>query len=342
MIEKFKEFKDTLSERIRSPFIGSFIITWSIIHWKVYALFLFNQENITITERIELIENYLFEETIWRLFIGPIFITLILLVAYAFLNAIGLVIKLGYDNWASPVIQSILNNKNIIEKPKYDRIKREYAFLKKNYDDDKDKLFKTEQDYKNLITTHENFKKSAFEGTIINDISAVMNKNTEWENLHFYPNSQTGYEIFKCDIEGFHLKDGKTIKLENIKIAQNGKILTFDKVIDGKYISNYLIRDEDSNYHGIENDNIKITYRKKKNNSIIINSAKYKSEENFIDAKSTLQRLVDNNITKIEISNETMGGDPGYGKPKILNVVYTIGTIQSNQTIHEGSALEIK
>lgn len=341
MLEKFKEFKDTLSERVRSPFIGSFLITWSIIHWKVYALFLFNEENITITERVDLIENYLYEETIWRLFIGPIFITLILLVAYAFLNAIGLAIKLGYDNWASPVIQSILNNKNIVEKPKYDRIKREYAFLKKNYDDDKDKLFKTEQDYKSLINTHENFQKSAYEGTLLNDISAVMNKNIEWENLHTYPNFQTGYEVFKCDIDGFHLPDGKTIKLENIKIAQNGKILTFDKVIEGKFISNYLIRDEESNYHGIENGNVKITYRKKKQNSIVIDSAKYISENNFIDVTILIQQLVDAGNTEFIINNELMRGEPGLGKPKIFEIRYTNNGIISSNTYHEGAKVKL-
>lgn len=340
MLEKFKEFRDTLSERVRSPFIGSFIITWSLVHWKIYALFLFSQESITISERIGLIESYLAEKTFSQLFIYPALITLGLLLAYSVLNAIGLAIKLGYDNWASPAIQNILNNNNIVQKPKYDRVKRENALLKKNYEVDKEKLLETERATKNTEQSFLDFQKRSYEGQLINDITHVMSKQTNWENLHIYPDGRTGREIFHCDIDGFHLKDGKNIKIENIKIAQNGKILTFDKIFDEKIVSNYLIRDHENNYHGVENGDTKISYRKKKSDSIIINSAKYKYENNFIDVKPIIQNLVDNNIIKFVISNETMGGDPGHANPKTFEMDYIINNVAHHISMNEGQTFE--
>lgn len=342
MLEKFKEFKETLSERIRSPFIGSFIITWSVLHWKIFALFLFEQEDIKIQERISSIEKYISSKDSCQLFFNPILITLGLLLAYSVLNAIALAIKLGYDNWASPAIQSILYNKNIVEKTKYDKIKKQYSELRKEYDDDKDKRINAEKEAKDLSVSFETYRKNSFEVTPLSSITAVLNTDIEWENFHKYPDGQEGLETFKCDNSGFKLNDGRTLKLENIKVSPNGKILSFDKIVDDKVLPNFLIQDSEFNYHGIENDNIQITYRKKKANKVIVNSAKYYCENNFIDVTDIIQRLADNNKLEFIITNELMGGDPGFNKKKEFSIDYIINGTQTSLTAHENNTVKLQ
>jgi hypothetical protein len=335
MLEKFKEFKDTLSERIKSPFVGSFIITWSVLHWKIFALFLFEQEDIKIDDRISKIETYLSGKGFCDLFITPALITLGILLLYSLLNAAGLVIKLIYDNWASPGIQSLLYNKNIIEKPKYDRIKRQYAEVKKEHDEDKDRRIKAEQETKESAMHLEAYKKNSFEVTSASDITHALSSNFEWQNVHVYPDGQTDSETFHTDPSGFTLKDGSKIKIQNIKITPNGKILTFDKIIGDKTIPNTLIRDSDFNYHGVELENIKISYCKVLRSTIVIESAKYTSENNYIDVKNVIQKLLDTNTHEFEVSNHLMGGDPGVGKQKHLNVIYSKDGKSASSTVPE-------
>lgn len=342
MLEKLKEFKDTLSERVKSPFIGSLIITWSLIHWKIFAFFIFEQGDLTFSERISNIEEYISTKGFSGLFVWPILITLGVLVVYGVLNAIGLIIKLLYDNWASPIIQSKLYNTNIIEKPKYEKLKRELSAIKKKYDEDKENYFNSEKESREIKNHFESFKSRSFEGAIVNDITGALTKDVEWENFHTYPDGRTGSEIFKTDLDGFQMPNGMNIKIDNIKITPNGKILAFDKIIDGEAHNNYLIRDNDFNYHGIEDENIRITYRRKTVQNIKINSANYRSEGNFIEVTELIQKIVDRKLAEFQITNETMKGDPGHGKPKNLDISYALEGVQFRHVVPEGAKLNVK
>ncbi len=343
MLEKLKEFKETFSERIRSPFIGSLIITWSLIHWKIYALILYAQKDITITERIDGIEKYMSSKCFYGLVVCPILITLVILLVYNVLNAVGLTIKLLYDNWASPFIQEKLYNKNIIEKPKYEKLKREYSTLRNEYEKEKENFINTENQSRNLIERFETFKKGSFEANLTDDITHAFNANIQWENSYTLPNGTTGLEIFTCEKNSFNISNGKKFRIENIRLTPNGKILSFDKIIDNIAHPNYLIRDGELNYYGIEDKNTKIIYRKKQTKRIIIDSAIYKSDENYITVTPIIQRLVDNNIFEFTVSNELMSGDPGRGKPKTIDIQYTIdGASPTSLSGHENSTLKIE
>lgn len=342
MLDKLKEFKETFSERVRSPFIGSLIITWSLIHWKIYALFFFEQTDISISDRISGIEEYLKTQDSCDLIVSPIFITLGVLLLYNFLNALGLIVKLLYDNWASPYIQEKLYNKNIIEKPKYEKLKREYNTIKSDYDDDKEKFIASEEERRNIKTAFDNYKNSGFEGTLLNDITGAMQSNIQWVNFFTLPDGKSGSEIFTCDNNGFNLLDGKKFKIENIKITPNGKILSFNKVIDGVSHPNFLIRDSAVNYYGVEDEKTLVVYKKMKDKRIAITQALYKCDNNFIDVTSTVQKLVDNGIIEFKVTNELMGGDPGYEKQKLFIANYNIDGKPTSLSAHEGSTVKIE
>lgn len=114
------------------------MITCSIIHWRIYILFFYIDKELSIRDRIREIETYLDNQTFYDLMIRPTWITFAALLSYSVLNGLGLVIKLAYDQWISPYIQKVLYNKNIIEKSRYEKLKREYDSQKKDYDLDKE------------------------------------------------------------------------------------------------------------------------------------------------------------------------------------------------------------
>lgn len=340
IVGNFKEFKDTLSERIRSPFVGSFFITWSVINWKLLALMFYEQKDITINERILCIEGYIASKNILDLFVFPVLITLALLIIYTILNAIGLAIKLGYDNWVSPLIQNILYNKNIIEKPKYERIKRQYTQLKQELDENKEKLFIAEKEVRTTLSSLERQNNNSIETTQLNDITAAFDQNLQWENDYKFSDGRSGSEVFKPDKRGFLLNDGKILKIENIRTTPNGKILIFNKIVDGKPNLNYLVRDGNNNFYGIEGVSTRVVYRLLNKYGIIIYSAKYFCENNYIDVTYKIRNLIRDNIIEFTVTNELMGGDPGLGKPKMLKVEYSIGLTRSTITINENSILK--
>jgi hypothetical protein len=336
MLDSLKDFKETLSERLKSPFIGSFMITWSLYHWRIYLFLLYSENNIKLQERVDKIASYLGLQNFKTLILYPILLTLCLLIVYSLLNAIGLAIKLSYENWISPFIQKCLNNPNIIEKSKYEKLKRQYSAVKKELDEITDKSISTEKSLKELETNFTGFRNKAFEGELHQEITALWAKDVFWENYYKYPDGSTGREIFTCEKDGFKFEDGTLIKLENIRTTRDGKFLTFDKVVDGKTMNNSLVRDNQGNYYGIENNNIIINYRKLLNPHIVIKSALYGANDKFVDVTQKVSELATSNL-EIPANNE-FWGDPIPGVPKTLEIKYTLNGATKELQIKEGNS----
>src|SRR5688500_11861442 len=190
MLEKFKEFRDTISERVKSPFIGSLMITWGIWHWKVLAYLIYSEENLTISSRVAKVQDYLSQQNTCTLLWYPIFTTIGVLLGYSILNALGLGIKLMYDNWVSQYLQMLFNNNNITPKWKYDKLKRQYTSTQKEYDEDKEKYFEGDNERRKIKSEYEQYRKKSFAGVIPDNVSSAFDPNYSWENIHTYPDGK--------------------------------------------------------------------------------------------------------------------------------------------------------
>lgn len=78
----------------------------------------------------------------------------------------------------------------------------------------------------------------------------------------------------------------------------------------------------------------------KRDNSITIHSATYGVDGTFVDVTSKVKELVMENIREIPSSNE-LGGDPIYGKRKILEINFSIDGNKRTRTAIEGSILKL-
>jgi hypothetical protein len=77
-------------------------------------------------------------------------------------------------------------------------------------------------------------------------------------------------------------------------------------------------------------------------NEIVIHSAKYFYEKNWINVTSQIRELVQNNIFEFTINNDLMGGDPYYGKIKTLEIDYTINDIRKKIVEKEKKTIRLK
>lgn len=75
---------------------------------------------------------------------------------------------------------------------------------------------------------------------------------------------------------------------------------------------------------------------------LVIHSAKYYYEKNWINVTDKIKELINNNIFEFTISNDLMGGDPCWGKPKTLEIDYTIDGINKKATAVEKTTIKFK
>lgn len=76
--------------------------------------------------------------------------------------------------------------------------------------------------------------------------------------------------------------------------------------------------------------------------NIIIHSAKYFCEKNWLNVTSKIKELVASNIFEFTISNDLMGGDPFWNKQKVLDIECTINGIKKKISAVENTTMKIE
>lgn len=85
-----------------------------------------------------------------------------------------------------------------------------------------------------------------------------------------------------------------------------------------------------------------INQQEQNNKTIQIHSAIYRFEKSFIDVTNKTRELLSNGINEIKITNDTMGGDPFYGKPKTLEIDLTINGTRKKISGNEKELLKVE
>ncbi len=138
MIKKtLNSFTENINQKLKNPFLGTFIIIWIIRNWEfVYSLFFFDSET-KLNSRIEKIKmffkDYGFAEIL--ITVGLTFLTLV--VTYAFLNLSRLIINF-FEKIITPKVYEITDKSSIVLKEDYDNLKIEINRLESKIQDERD------------------------------------------------------------------------------------------------------------------------------------------------------------------------------------------------------------
>lgn len=147
MKDKLKELYSGFRERLKSPFIITFIIVWTIKHWKlVYLVFNFGS-SYNAEQRLSIIITQIGDETNIELFWIPLGLALCSFLGYLAISWLYELINTTYNLWARTLIYYWFDKRKIVEKTLYDDLNKDYSKLNADFKTIENDLFDLESDY---------------------------------------------------------------------------------------------------------------------------------------------------------------------------------------------------
>ncbi len=184
-------------------------------------------------------------------------------------KTIGLGIKLLYENWASPYIQKLLYNKNIVEKQLYEKTLKAFNRVSNELADKESSFRVVNDELNNLNGVFKNYKYNSIE-TKYMPLKNIFSEEFSWiSKFHHIDANKLEEEVFKINMNQMIIKDNEKIEVNIIKVSLDGMFLYFEKTLsNGSVLQNYLIKISPDCYEGIEGRNIRIQYSKLEKNKL--------------------------------------------------------------------------
>lgn len=356
-----EEMKDSVqnwfNDRLKNPYYAAVSAVWLITNRvSVFTIFNFSDEQ-TAEERLSIVHQQIKNKKIifetlekngchfglFQGFYGIILYSFIVgfftMIFFNYLNVFGKWSYNYFGKWANEMRRNISPLKWVL----VEEVEKEIENFKKTESElnskkieiktiqkENDELIasyaKIKLENQNTFVEIEKFKTelSQYKPKPISDITLTLDNKYIWRNSYILPDGSEGTELFNISQNGFLLKNGSKLTIDNFTSYLDGKIISFDKIIDDKRHPNLLVRDKEFNFHGTEDETTIIHYTKIVSPQIEIISARYFHDKSYLNVKSKLQKLVDKGKTKFLLTSETMEGDPSFGNPKKIEILYKI------------------
>lgn len=142
----FISFKDNIKQKTANPFFGTFILIWTIRHWKLlYTLFTIESYK-TLDDRIKIIEHYFIEESfIESLSWTTVWSFGILLATYTLLNVSRLIINF-FEKAVTPKVYQLTDKGDIVLKSEYNKLVNENEKLKGRLEKEREQKIKAQDE----------------------------------------------------------------------------------------------------------------------------------------------------------------------------------------------------
>lgn len=124
-------FKDNISQKAKNPFLGIYVIVWTIRNWElVYSVFNFD-DDVKRETKIAFIKNYFVENPfLANIFWNIVISTGVLIGTYLLLNLSRLIVNF-YDKIVSPWIYQITDKSSIVLKSDFQVLEHKNESLEK-------------------------------------------------------------------------------------------------------------------------------------------------------------------------------------------------------------------
>ncbi|MBS1619337.1 MAG: hypothetical protein JST76_12505, partial [Bacteroidetes bacterium] len=140
-MDTLKSLWEDFSERIKSPFVTSFIFVWSVKNWiLLYTIFNFDS-SYSLNSKTEFIKDYIAQHPV-KIFWGPLGLSIVAAISFYAMKSIFYGIDSFYENKIKIWIISIFNPKNLVLKADLETAYLKNAELLANADAER-KLFMT-------------------------------------------------------------------------------------------------------------------------------------------------------------------------------------------------------
>lgn len=300
-----KDIADEFRERITNPFFVALFFSWTILNWElVFILFNFDS-GTTLFTKIDCIKEYINmgDSHWWRLFCKPILFALGAILLFTLLKQVALGINLLITNTLQPLIYKITDERKIVTVDKHEKIKKQRRKLYEAYqtleEDHVGTLAETGKLRDEKIKAEE---KSIELQTKLDEIrtgfESLSKKHTlsgffegDWYNEYILSDGSSGEEVVAIKDGNKYFAGGKYFfNIDMIEVNREEKSLKFRKVgigSDKRNVVNDLKIISDSEYRGLEDRNIIITYTRAHSESVILNFIPVFSKNKIIVGEKT-------------------------------------------------------
>ncbi|HWY10524.1 MAG TPA: hypothetical protein VN026_04310 [Bacteroidia bacterium] len=222
MKEKLQEIYEGLKERLKSPFILTFILVWSIHHWRLlFHLFTFD-DDASQSEKYFYINSYFTDHNWNDLFWWPVFYATCSFIGYLIAALVFESITEIYDRWGRTAVLYAFNRNKTVKREeleatrtKLKEVEKSYFELDKMYSELETELQEIEGDLDEEVKNHDTLKQTherisyelqEHKNKLLREDEFIYHKTREalFQMLLFYGTEQNGKKI-KIKIQSLFL-----------------------------------------------------------------------------------------------------------------------------------------
>lgn len=144
-------FTNNISQKIKNPFLGTFIIVWITRNWQfVYSLFNFDSKT-NRESRLAIIKEFFKDYGIVEILVTIGYSLLVLVATYVFLNFSRLIVDF-FQEIVTPRISKLFNESNIVTREKYNILDTQVNQLETKFNKERESRLKAQNETESLET----------------------------------------------------------------------------------------------------------------------------------------------------------------------------------------------
>ncbi len=283
MSDVIKSIQDTIHERIKNPFAGTFLISWVLINWKlVFSVFNFDSTSSRYS-RLSVIELYINTAGYYDLLIHPFWATIVAIIVYQIASHFSLAIFAFFEKRITPWVYKKVDNSKLETKENYNRIARMNSVLREENEKWEKDVRENMDDIKRLTRISDEYEILKVESQAVNLELVSVKSRIEaqsldiaykfagiWKNSYKHPGMVWQSETFRITErleyvvqKGTDPKfDGVKFRIANVKYFEEHKKLSFTKTNDGRTATIELLLVNDKLAVGFEDENVQISFER--------------------------------------------------------------------------------
>lgn len=233
----FGDLKTTFNERIKNPFIASFILSWLASNWLIiYKLCTF-AERYSYDERVDILINYVHNHKWDKLTLTPLWHSIVIAACYIICSVVFNLMFNFYNSTLKAIINKWTKPEDNVTKEEHDYLNKQYDILRNEVNQlrrvkaaSKEEVDKIKQE----LETERGRTKGAQDGY------ANVNRSLE-KTKEEYEFFKVAYNKMKAEYDSVAILNGKIEgELRNTFIPSRAYIITFDKKLgDAKVSGDY-------------------------------------------------------------------------------------------------------
>jgi hypothetical protein len=215
--EKLQEIYEGLKERLKSPFILTFILVWSVHHWRLlFHLITFDSET-NQNEKFNYVNNYIIRHGWDEMFWTPVGYSILSFGGYLLAALLFESITELYEKWGRTAILLLINRNKTVKREDMEKVQLKLKNSEKAYN-------QLEKEYAELETEVQDLDNEVKELTAENsayveakkELEGYRTKNKREDDFIYSKTRKALFHVFDFFSKENHITNHVEAKIENL------------------------------------------------------------------------------------------------------------------------------